>query len=430
MPKATQIISESASSQANGEDELERRITLVGDSLLQGFIPVVSALVRSETGPQQLAQLLGVDKVLTSRLLKAMRTSDPVSAVHRMPGPDPLRRLLKASARAGVDVELIKEANKFVDRFESLIRDDVGDRGTLEAIVSAWVPEARRKFELRRKQAAYRAVSQLRGAHCKVIAATVFLHPSDNGESIDIVWLNGLIGLQRVRPNASAKIATRRFSGEGDGRAPLTLDGRPVNCLEGLILPEFCSRPLPGLNVHATGEVVHYSLGGSAYGPRSSVDVMVAELNTGELDRYVPAESDRMRFVFAEVSMPTCAIQFDAFVHKDLGGAATPQLTVYDTAFEGVASVNNRTRDIDRIDLIESVESIGWGASSARSTDVPRYTDAIAHVFERVGWRADEFHAFRCRSEYPLYGSQITLSWKPQGRSIGRALSQAAAKVT
>jgi len=333
-----------------------------------------------------------------------------------MPGPEPLRRLLKASARAGVEAELIEEANTAVDRFESLIRDDVGDRGTLEAIISTWVPEARREFELRRKQSAFRAISQLRGAHCNVILATVFLHPSGNDDTIDVVWLNGLLNLQRDRPNASTKIATRRFGGEGARRTPCTLDGRPVDCLEGLQLREYCSNPLPDVHVEAVGDVVHYSLGGSSYGPSSSVDIMFAELNRGELDRYVPVDSDRQRFVFAEVSTPARVMQFDAFVHKDLGGTSMPDLQVFDTAFEGVASVNDRTRDIDRLSLLESVEPIGRGISAARSPDVPCYTDAIEHVLEHVGWRGDDFHILRCRSEYPLYGSQITLSWQPEYR--------------
>ena len=109
-------------------------------------------------------------------------------------------------------------------------------------------------------------------------------------------------------------------------------------------------------------------------------------------------------------------MQFDAFVHKDLGGTSMPDLQVFDTAFEGVASVNDRTRDIDRLSLLESVEPIGRGISAARSPDVPCYTDAIEHVLEHVGWRGDDFHILRCRSEYPLYGSQITLSWQPEYR--------------
>ncbi len=395
------------------------RIFAVGNRLLTGLSPVVSALSQNEARPNQLASRLGVDKVLTSRLLKAMRSADPVSAVHRMPGPDPLRRLLRASERAGVDADLLEEANAAVDRFESLIRDDVGDRGTLEAIISAWIPEARREFELRRKQSAYRALSQLRGSHCNAISASVFLHPSEDGEHIDLVWLSGLHGLQRARPNASARLTTRRFAAETSARAPCTLDGRPVDSLEGLLLPEFCSHPLPDMQVETVGEVVHYSLAGNTYGPRSSVDVMFAELNRGELERFIPADSQRRRFMFAEVSTPTRTIQFDAFVHKDLGGDAMPRVDVYDTAFEGVASVNDRKRDIDRLGLMESVQPLGWGISSVRSPDVTRYADAVTHVFDQVGWSPNEFHVFRCRCEYPLYGSQITLSWASEVRREG-----------
>ena len=46
-----------------------------------------------------LARRLGVDKVLTSRVLKALRNKDAIAVIKLAPGPAPLRRLLRAAAQ-------------------------------------------------------------------------------------------------------------------------------------------------------------------------------------------------------------------------------------------------------------------------------------------------------------------------------------------
>ncbi len=76
-----------------------------------------------------------------------------------MPGPEPLRKLAHAAARKGVSRELVADLEKAVEQFDQLIRTEGGDRIGFDAILAAWLPEARAEFELRRKQAAFRALS-------------------------------------------------------------------------------------------------------------------------------------------------------------------------------------------------------------------------------------------------------------------------------
>ncbi len=393
--------------------DLEVHIAQTGDRLLAGLSSVVDSL-RAPTGPQALATELGIDKVLASRVLKAIQSPDPMSVVHRAPGPEPLRRVLKASAKRGVPPELIANAEAAVDRFEALIRDRIGDRSALEAIVSAWAPDARREFELRRKQTAFRAMSQLKGVQASVNLASVFLHPSPGDERLDVVWITGLLGLQRIRPGAAVKFATRRMNGSADGdrdRRPLDLGGTPVSDYRGLQLERFCSTPTPPLEVHHVGEVVHYTLGDTGFGPRSEVDIVFGEANIAELDRYIePGEAGKKAYVFAEVLTPSRTLQLDLFVHRDLYPDQHPSLLIYDTASEGVANINDRSRDIDRLDLMESIESLGQGIARCRSSDVPRYGDLLGEVCERLGWDGGSFRAFRCRIDYPLYGSQVAMA--------------------
>lgn len=394
---------------------LEVRIARAGADLRDTLGAVVEAVPNLPAGPQALARRVGIDKVLASRLLKAVRSPDPMSTIHRIPGPEPLRRALRAMSRQGVPPALVHSATAAVDRFDDLVRAELGDRSSLDALISAWAPEARREFELRRKQAAFRAMSQLRGVEASTLMATVFLHPSPDGEHVDIVWLNGLYALHRIRPGVPVKFATRRMSAEAGARRPTTLDGRPVDDAGSALLESFCSSPAPTLRVQRIGEVVHYALADEGFGPRSAVDIVFTEVNRGEVRRFNPPGVHRKGYVFAEVSTPAKALQFDAFLHEDVYPRSRPTLRLYDTSFEGVADVNNEARDADLFDTLETIEPLGAGLASRRSADAPRYDELLALVAERMNWDPRAFRGQRCRIDYPIYGSQVAMVFdRPQ----------------
>ncbi|MCA9310357.1 MAG: hypothetical protein KDA21_04075, partial [Phycisphaerales bacterium] len=391
--------------------DLEIRIIETGERLLAGLSRALESVPDARVGPQALARRLGLDKVLASRVLKTVKSGDPLAAIHRAPGPDPLRRVVRAMVKAGVDTSATDEAVSAIDGFERLIRDDVGDRSSLDAIVAAWVPEARKEFELRRKQSAFKALSQLKGTQADTLMASVFLHPAADGTSLDVVWINGLFGLHRLRPGAAVRFATRRIAELHPERAPCTLDGQRVQSQAELMLTEFCSTPTPGLEVHEIGESVIYTLQDNGFGPRSASNVVFAEANRGEVARFARPGVNRKTFVFAEVSTPSKVLQFDAFVHEDLFSGSDPSLRLYDTSFEGVADLNDPSRELDRLDMMESVESLGMGLSRCRSSDIGSYGEILRRVCETLDWSSGTFRGYRCRVDYPLYGTQVAMAW-------------------
>lgn len=401
---------------------LEAKITEVGGQLLRTVRSVVTCATgspdSSRARPQALARLLGLDKVLTSRILKAIRGADPIQAAHRMPGPDPLRRFVKAAGKKGAPQPVIDDALAAIDRFESLISAQVGDRSLLDAILSAWVPDARREFELRRKQSAFKAMSQLRGVQARTSVATVLLAPNPDGRTMDVVWLNGLVGVHRVRPGAIVKISTRRMTPLDSTRRPLTLSGLPIADLAGeqgarsLLIPEFSSDPTPSLSVRTLGQSIFYTLGGDGFGVRSSSDLMFAEVNRAELPRFVPKASGRKSYFFADVTIPTEVLQFDVLVHEDLYPGQAPELCIYDTSFEGSASPNDPARDMDRLDLLELIEPLGPSVARIRSSDIDHYPELLRHVVDKTSLDGTKLRGYRCRIDYPLYGSQITMIFR------------------
>lgn len=408
------------------EAGLEVRVAELGRLLADRVGRVVGALPGSPQGPVSVARAAGVDKVLTSRLLRAAASRDPVAAVQLMPGPDPLRNFAASAGKKGVPGELVKELVEAVDRFEEMIRSEGGSRSGFDAILASWLPEARAEFELRRKQSIFRAMSELKGKSAALNLATAMLYPSKDGERLDVVWVFAYIGLQRLRPGVVVKFATRRVeTPHGDGterkpRKPRTLDGLEVEGLDGLLLKDHCSVPTPRIEVEPAGNRVHYTLGdANVFGPRSAVDIAFAEVNLAELPRYVPLEPRRKRFVYTDVSTPVELLVFDALIHEDvLGGrtGADPSLLLYDTASQGTADINDRARDIDRLDLRETLQPLGHGVDQCRVSEVPGYVQLLKTVCQKMGWEESKLKGYRSRIDYPLYGSQVAIAYEAQGR--------------
>lgn len=393
--------------------ELEARIHDVGEALGRGLGRVVDAVEGAPQGPQALARVLGLDKVLTSRLLRAVRQRDPIAVLHHVPGPEPLRRFLRAAARRGAGTDTVSAGEEAVRAFEGLLSRDVGDRSALDAILAAWLPEARSEFVTRRKQSAYKAMSQLRGCSVDLDLSAVFFHPARDGTRLDVVWVVGMFGLRRLRPGVGVKLSSRRITGAGGERAPTTLDGEPLEGADRGRLDQFCAAPPGEFHAQRAGELLHYTLGGGSFGPASAVDLCFAEVNEAEIARYVDPALRRRGYAYSDVAVPARRLVFDVFVDRDVYPGSEPELAVYDTAIHGVADVNDRARDIDRLDLGDRIVPLGTGTSGLRLPDAPRYVDLIRHVHERRGWDPELFRCYRVSVDYPIYGSQIAVSFDP-----------------
>ncbi|MDX9912767.1 MAG: hypothetical protein RBS39_13145 [Phycisphaerales bacterium] len=400
-------------------ESIELRIMETGDALLRGLTRVIEHVPGSDAGPQRLADSLGVDKVLASRLLKALRAPDAMSAMHRVPGPEPLRRVVRAAEKLGAPEAELAAARAAVDAFEGLIRTDGGDRSGLEAILSAWVPEARREFELRRKQAAFRAMSQLKGLQADVFAEAAIFWPSAEDDKVDVVWIKVVSGLRRLRPGVTIKFTSKRGIETPGTRHPLTLAGDPMERVQNTVVEEFCSQPVPVLTARVVGEQTHYILEGVGLG--DAARLVTCEVNRAEIPRYVPSERGRRAWASSDLAIPSQRLHFDMLVHRDLFQGEDPDLRVYDTCIQGTADRNDPARDIDRLDLLETVLPLGEGLGRFGSSDVPMYRSLLERVCHALRIDGAALRGYRVASDYPVYGSQFVMSFRTSDPPVGAA---------
>ena len=110
------------------------------------------------------------------------------------------------------------------------------------------------------------------------------------------------------------------------------------------------------------------------------------------------------------VDTPSKAMIFDVLAHEDLFPGQDPALEIYRTV--GVVSMKHAGREVDRMDVRESVQRLGKGIAKFRAAETPEYQDVIRHVCSQRGWDANALRGYRCRIDFPIYSSEIVLGFE------------------
>lgn len=400
--------------QTTARSDINARITGVGDRLASALRAVLELVPGGPHNPQELASILGVSKDTAHRLMTALRKRDPLAVTYMVPGPEPLRRVVKACIRSGVSRQQARPAEEAIREFARLIQQQAGDRSGLDAIISAWLPTARARFEIAAKQLGYRSMRQLKGIAADVTFSTTFLHPGSDPARLDHVRLAGYLGVRRVRPNAGLKIGARSaVSVALPGQdAPRTLEGEPVEDLQGVVLDRFCSQPPVTLQVHRKGQDVIYMLDwGDAVGLPSARDVVLGEVRRNGMRRYRTADDMRTKSgLCVDISVPAQMAVCDLILHDDAYPDWEPAVRVIEMGALGYPEVNDESRDMDVLDVVETVQSLGRGIDQFRCEEISDYVELLRYTCAKLGWDPGHFRGYRCQVVYPIVGSVLQLA--------------------
>lgn len=406
--------------------QLQNRIAQQAGSLRDRLQSALDTLADPPTRPGQMTRRLGLNKTLASRLLAALRTDDPLACAHALPGPEALRLVTKAIARATqADPEAtasqagspLLKANEAIDAFDHLIRNEVGGRSALDAIITDALPDARAKFDLANRQAMSKAVANLKGVSTEVEFSTAIICPTDDPNLCAPTFLGGYLGLRRIRPGALVRIATSLINPSRQPTAAKTIEGGPLDELKsGVLIEAYCTKPTPELVTTRHSDAVHHALQGETVGIASAVDIIMGERLGGVYGRYQPkGERTRVKRVWAanETVIASRLLILDMILHEDIWPGCSPEVRIYDTIVQGSAAPNDPSRDADLLAVHDPVQSLGTGVSRFRVAEMPRYTELLEYTCRCLGYRGDQFRAFRARIEYPFYGSQTMILLDP-----------------
>lgn len=406
------------------EDPLRRQVERVGTQLADSFSRLLSTLSSHSKGPRALANHLGITTVTASRLLKGIAQTEAVAVIQQVPGAPPMRDTIEAAREQGAPGALASAARAAVDSFEELIRTQAGDRRSLNAMISDWLPESRRELEARSRQSIFKGISELKGVSCDLILAPMILHAAPD-DRIDVIAIEVILGLDRLRPDANVQLGMVRPldaqsepspSAPAPARGPLTLDGEPIaDGLHSARLDEFCTAAPAPLVAKRVGDGVQYILGDSGCGASARLDLVLAQLHPSEIPDVTkrstpPLLPPSMAYIPAA---PAKTLMLDIIVHRDVYAGWLPELMVYDIAYRGPVVSGSVEREFDLLRVSESVEHLGPRSPRWRCARFPRYLELLDTCFDKTGWDAREFQAYRVRMVYPLHGTQVGVAFRP-----------------
>ena len=415
MPRA---LVDSSTANSDFVWSLEGRIVEVSRALNTAAQRLFASTSRPVRAPIDLTASLGLTKDVASRLLNALAKRDSLAMLCSMPGTEALFKIGKSARGKVSDAEAINEWNRAVEQFEAFISDEVGGKHALDAIASAWLPEARAKFEMANRQSACKAAGNLRGMMADVGVSTYFLLPNPDGETVDRVNVTGFVGLRRLRPGLPIIVGSRRRQPRTDpalppGRTPIEKYELPV------LLDQFCSTPVPSIGITEAGDFSICKMEGGEVGTAAVCDVFLSHFAPSLYPRWAPQQGF-LTGPSTRLDVPSERLVFDVLTHEDVWKGKDPELRLYEILLRGSATPNDPSYDPYRLDLLENVRPLGRGISPCRVAGVDVYQDVLRHVCQARGLDPAALRSYRCDSQYPVYGVQYYMVFEAPDASASR----------
>lgn len=395
-------------------ESLDVRLKRGAKTLRDALREVIADVPARKTRPQEFARTLKIHRNVTGRLLKAVEHSDPLAALCEMPRAEGLRTILKA-AKACVHKETVERASRAVGDLERLLDHEIGGWGVLPSVASEWLPDARKRFEMTHKQAAYKSMANLRGCCADAEFCAFVGYPDKTGERVDATLIAGTMGLRRVRP--SAEICFTNIGASADGTHPITIEGVSLAdpSKEYPLLEQFCTSPLPEFSVVRSEDRAHYMLRGNNVGPGSAVDLVTACTMPGRHPRYQTNPPRRIA-AFGDPTVPCKSLILDMLLHEDVWPDASPELIMYNTTRYEVANPNSSADFVYRLNVTETIEFLGTGVARFRVAEVGQYVEMVRHVCDKLGWDPERLRGYRCHIRYPIVGASACAVFDPPSR--------------
>ena len=386
------------------DNDLASQISLVGRELRRALSALLGDLAGGQTPrPTRLSRAIGLDKSLSSRLVRALQTNSDLELVHIVPSPAGLR-ILAESATHFVDGARIRDLLAATARFEQLLEGIPGGRTAIDAQIAEASQVVRTRSEQVARQAAFKSMSFLLGQFCDLLSTTLFLVPSPNGRTVDGIEIQRRIGLRRIRPSTPLAILSLNLAPDEPSGEALRFE--PIGGSDGMtdptgfLIPEASSKPMPELEVLREGSLVTLVLAGdpsvkapsrisSAFRIRNGWN-MQPEGNVISLRGYI-------------IHVPCRRVVRDVYVAESLWPGCSPRITYL---LPGPRAVTPPPRDggprhFTNVDLNAPIEQLPDGPPAFDLPGLADHDSATRYVLEMAGHGATRFRGWRCSMTYP-----------------------------
>lgn len=371
--------------------------------------------------PQEVSRQFKLDKSLTWKVSKILRSDDALDAVTLIPGAEGIARLLKAMAIAGAGEDVIEPVREAMRGFEQMVVQHAGDRATLDLYLDSMCPSASIQES---RRLAYLGNSGILGIQTRARFATRFVAPnSDDPTRLDFALVTGLRDLRRLRRIATWPIY--RFLNFKDDLStaalsrslqPLEPHGDAGHC--DWLMPSWSSSPVPPLSMREVDRSVVVELVEGPVGRTGEVDLTFGYVDRGAVPRYATS-NDRLGQFATGVTTPAETMLLDFYVHRSM-----PE--VREMSIRLVTPVPGLSGDAGLVELPVTLQATPLPGSRldgrsgglnrrgplAATPLVPDYQDLVDSIFRGQSWDPAEFYGLRIQIEHPPLHSTLLTSYE------------------
>lgn len=364
------------------------------------------------TRPQQLARQLGLDKSLAWHLTSILSVDDLPAIVGHLPGKAGLRIAVSRFEDAGASADTLESLQRSIDEIERVISTHCGDRGTLEMMVGHFRGEnGHAAQEEAHRKRLFQGASAIWGVQARMQLAAHFIAPSrEDPEMLDSALISGLIGFRRLRPDVPWAVASvRRFADDGARARPIAIEpvDPGVGADDAPLLAEFCSKPLPALQISpGPAGVTRYEIVEGPVGNTAACTAVAGWIWRSDVSPW-RSPTDQYGEHIAYLYTPAKLLVLDLFVHKDVP-FNQPQPLLY-SQLPGGPTYPSGGRDRGKLPLRQGLIDLGASPPDATTPEFPRHQKLVEQVCERLGWSSNEFTGYRLRLPYPPIPALATL---------------------
>ncbi|MEM9378378.1 MAG: hypothetical protein AAGB93_00415 [Planctomycetota bacterium] len=377
------------------------------------------AVAGIEPGATEWARALSIDTKLAWKLTHLLDASADLESLQFVPGRQAFDQILVAAERVGAPREASDAARLTFERYETLVRTHAGSRKAFDVLVASQHPRGTSRAEVNLRRSAVEANASLLGVRASAQVAIYGFAPGADGESIDVLGVRKIEGMERVRPNVNWRIA-RSFRTAEDGSplpgGPAQLSSaRTPKALVGLAaVPDFSTQPLPTLvRVETEPGVVEFELRGGEVGASARFDLTTAEIFRPGDHRHEDENGDRRTRVMAGIRVPCDLLHVDLIVHRALFESTRPRVDVISTLHTGLGL---EFRDADRLPIEPEFVSLGTGLAKIDDRERERHAELVRWALHEAGWDGSEFDVHRLKLAYPPLPSAVALDWTRRKR--------------
>lgn len=401
------VVSRPEEAQKRFEDHYQDAVYRLRNALIEAY----QAIGADSDSPREAARTLNIDKNLTWKLGRIINEDAIERVAASIPGNSAVQKVVSAFEKAELKPELVDSVRDAFDAFDDMVEIHTGDREALDLLLDSMAISGTEQLVKSRKLA-FKGNSGIWGAQARVRVNTSIIAPNaSNPSMLDYAQVGGYTDLQRLRPNGAWPLFRMRYFND-DGSH---LSNRMSSLIDDFnpdvphLLPEFGSGSDPAVVTKDIASGLVYELSGGRVGRTSQCSLYYGYTDAHSLSRYCDTHNE-IGEVLCLINIPIETVLMDLLVHRDFASQIDPSVVVYGRA-SGDLNEHEQRDPRYHLPVRESLRYLGENPILA-TPHIPRYTDMVELAFNRCGFDASDFVAWRLVIPYPPMTSTISIRFE------------------